>query len=108
MAEWEMYDRMDPIGERRADFRMAELASLIVNIAIKWAAGKKPVKLMEITDFIPQWDVTAPKQIDVKKQSTEEIKKALLEIANAHNKKDKIKKRGINKPPANLIKKKNG
>jgi hypothetical protein len=97
---------LDPIGEVRGDFRMAELASLITNIAIKWAAGKKSSKLTEIIDFMPQWDGVAEKPIV--KQSSEELKKALLEIANAHNKTEKAKKRGIDKPPANLKKTKDG
>ena len=98
---------MDPIGEVRGDFRMAELASLITNIAIKWAAGKKSSKLTEIIDFMPQWDGTGEKEV-VKVQSADEIKKALLEIANTHNKREKAKKVGVNKPPVNLIKKKDG
>jgi hypothetical protein len=106
LTEWEMYDRMDPIGESRADFRMAELASLMVNIAIKRSAGTKPVKLTEITDFMPQWDVTAPKQVEVKKQSIPDMKKVLMDIVNTQNK--KARKRGIDKPPANLTKKKDG
>lgn len=97
---------MDPIGEVRGDFRMAELASLITNIAIKWATGRKTVKLTEIIDFMPQWDGGVEKE--VKKQSTEDMKKALLVIANAQNKREKAKKRGIDKPPANLKKKKDG
>jgi hypothetical protein len=83
---------------------MAELASLITNIAIKWAAGRKTVKLTEIIDFMPQWDGPVEKPVAI--QSPEEMKKALLEIANAQNKREKAKKRGINTPPVNLKKKK--
>jgi hypothetical protein len=101
-----MYNRLDPIGEVRGDFRTAELASLIINIAIKWAAGKKAVKLTEITDFMPQWDEEAEKDA-VKVQSLDEMKKALIEIANAQNRRERAK-RGINTPPANLKKKKDG
>jgi hypothetical protein len=46
---------------------MAELATIITNIAIKWGAGKKKVQLVELTDYMPQWDKNAPKE--VKKQS---------------------------------------
>lgn len=106
LTEWEMYNRLDPIGEVREDFRMAMLESLITNIAIKWAAGKKQVKLTEITDFLPQWD--QPTEKEVKVQSLEEMKKALMEIARSQNKKEKAKKRGINKPPANLMKREDG
>lgn len=31
LAEWRAYDRMEPIGEPRADYRMGVLTSLIAN-----------------------------------------------------------------------------
>ena len=99
IAEWEAYDRLDPIGEFRADFRMAELATVITNIAIKWAAGKKKVDLVDILDFIPKWDAGAPKE--VKKQSVEEMKKALKEIANHAKKQPKA---DLQRPPQKLRK----
>jgi len=105
LAEWEAYDRLDPIGEWRDDFRMAELASLILNIAIRWGAGKKQVKLTEITDFMPQWDVTAPKGI--KQQSVEEMKQVFKDIMQAQNQIVGRKKR-VERPPANLRRNKDG
>lgn len=106
LAEWEAYNMLDPIGEVREDFRNAMLSCLITNIAIKWASGKKTVKLSEIADFLPQWDVTAPKE--VKKQSMEEMKKALKEIAKAQNEAVEKKKKLDALPPPNIKKKGNG
>ena len=31
LAEWRAYDRMEPIGEPRADFRLAVLTSILAN-----------------------------------------------------------------------------
>lgn len=106
LSEWEAMDRLDPIGEFRADFRMAELASVITNIAIKWSAGKKQVKLTDIMEYMPQWDVDAPKEFEVKKQSVEEMKEVFKRIAESANK--HFKKIGNRRPPANLKKKKDG
>jgi len=80
LLEWEAFDRLDPIGEWRADFRMAELATVISNIALHLNAGKKQVKPIEIDQFMPQWDVRAPK--DPKKQSLADMRQALLDIYN--------------------------
>jgi len=105
LAEWEAYDRLDPIGQWRDDFRMAELASLILNIAIRWGAGKKQVKLTDITDFMPQWDGGAPKE--VKQQSVEEMKQIFKDIMQAQNQIVGRKKR-VDQPPANLRRNKDG
>lgn len=105
LAEWEAYNMLDPIGEWRDDFRFAELASVITNIAIKWASGKKQVQLTEITDFMPQWDVTAPKE--VKKQSVEDMKKVFEDIVKSQERKKK-RDASLKKPPTMLNEKKDG
>jgi len=105
LAEWEAYSMIDPVGEWRNDFRFAELASVITNIAIKWAAGKKHVELTDITDFIPQWDVTAPKE--VKKQSVEDMKKVFEDIMRVQEKKKKPAP-DLKRPPTTLKKDKDG
>jgi hypothetical protein len=53
---------------------------------------------------MPKWDDSGVKE--VKKQSAEDIKKALMEIANAQNKKEDRKKANLSRPPANLKTKK--
>ena len=99
LSEWEAYDRLDPIGTWRDDFRMAYLASIITNIAIKWNAGKKQVKLIELMEFMPQWDRQETKE--VKKQSVEDMRDFLLSFAKAHNK--AIEKKNIKSPPPSQI-----
>ena len=82
MSEWEAYDRLDPIGKWRDDFKLAYLSSLITNIAIR-VHGKKGAPLTKVKDFLLNWDVTGTK---VEVQSVEEQKKLLMSIFGAHNK----------------------
>jgi hypothetical protein len=103
LSEWEAYDRLDPIGTWREDFRMAYVSSLITNLAIS-IHGKKGTKPMNIMDFMPKWDSQEPENTVVKQQSVEEMKKALLQIAQAQNK----KVARVNKPPTITKKKKDG
>jgi hypothetical protein len=93
LSEWEAYDTMDPIGEWRDDFRMAFLASLIVNSA-RAIHGKKGTKMSTPADFMPKWDKDAVKE--VKTQSAEEMKQILLSLGS--RKFDKIKSRKDLKP----------
>jgi hypothetical protein len=106
LNEWEAADRLDPIGEWRADFRMAELASVVTNIAIKWGAGKKKVKLAELMDFMPQWDVKTGK--DPKQQSMEEMRQALQNIYEHSLQVQQRKRQDTNRPPEKLKRKGNG
>ncbi len=48
LAEWRAYDRLEPIGEPRADFRMAVLTSLIANVNRDPEKAKEP---FEPSDF---------------------------------------------------------
>lgn len=53
-AEWQAYDSLEPIGQRRADMRTALLAALIAN---QWR-GKDadPVTPHEMLKMLPWWD----------------------------------------------------
>ena len=84
LSEWEAYDRLEPIGQRRDDYRMAILSSLIVNLT-RQVHGKKGVKMTTPEDFVPDWGGDR-KEVGPLKQSTEEQKKILLGIVKAHNK----------------------
>lgn len=85
ISEWEAYDKLDPIGSWRDDYRFAAFESLILNIVTTLypAKGRTP-KQVEPLDFMPNWDGS---KRPVKKQSVEEMKSALLGIAEAVNKK---------------------
>lgn len=101
ISEWEAYDRIDPVGEWREDFRMAFLSSLITNLAIS-IHGKKGTKQTTLMDFMPKWDVDEPKKGLPMSQSIEDMKKVMYDIANASKK----KKRVADKPPTALTNKK--
>ena len=94
LSEWEAYDRLDPVGEWRDDFRMAFLASLITNLGIQ-IHGKQGTKLTEFTDFMPEWDIDA--RNEPKRQSVEDMKQMLLSFAQSHNKRLEQKKARIKK-----------
>ena len=85
ISEWEAYDRLDPIGEWRADFRIAQLRATIVNIAKELypEKGVKPV-LVTPLEMMPDWDGTEEKE--VVQQSVEEQKRILFGIANVQKK----------------------
>lgn len=89
LLEWEAYDKLDPVGTWRDDFRMAYLASLIQNIVLSLypKKGVKP-QLTTPTDFMPIWDEELRKiKSTPKKQSVEEMKSLLLALAKSQNKK---------------------
>ena len=99
LAEWEAYDKIDPIGTWRDDFRMAFLSSLVTNLTVQ-VHGKKGTKLMVPIDFMPEWDMER-KTMVVKKQTMEEMKAFALNFAKEHNKQFK-KKQIINDVPPKL------
>jgi hypothetical protein len=90
LSEWEAYDRLDPIGSWREDFRMAYLSSLITNLTIS-VHGKKGAKHTEVVDFMPDW--SGEKANEPKKQTVEQMKEMLLGIAQAQNKKVMMEKK---------------
>lgn len=95
ISEWEAYDKIDPIGTWREDFRLAKIESLITNIVQQLYAkkGSKP-KLTTPLDFMVDWTGEGVVQ-EPKKQSVEEMKATLMSFANAQNKKVGMR----NKPP---------
>jgi hypothetical protein len=97
ISEWEAYDKIDPIGSWREDFRMAFLSSLITNLVIS-VHGKKGAKTTSPVDFMPNW---TGEEKEPKRQSTEEMKQILLGIASTQNK----RVRGLDKPPVSKMRK---
>jgi len=86
LSEWEAYDKIDPIGTWREDYRIAVLDSLIVNIVSKLYAkkGHTPKEVLPM-DFMPNW--TGDKRIE-KKQSVQDMKQVLMSIAKAAKQKE--------------------
>lgn len=81
ISEWEAYDRLDPIGTWRDDFRLAYLSSLVTNIAIR-TQGKEGTKLTVPTDFMLEW---GKEKEEIVQQSMEDMKMTILEIAHTQN-----------------------
>lgn len=76
-------DRIDPIGEWVEEFRFARLQGLILTIALKWAAGKKPIEPVDVLDFMPDWIG----EKEPKKQTVAQMKDILMSFAKHQNKK---------------------
>lgn len=91
LSEWEVYDRLEPIGEWRADFRMAYLSCIITNIARKIHGGKG-VEMAVPLDFMPEWD-KEESIVEPVGQTVEQMKQIMLTIAHTQNRKVETKKR---------------
>jgi len=97
LSEWQAYDRLDPIGEWRADFRMAYLCTIVTNIARK-VHGEKGAKMAVPLDFMPEWGKEDGEESIVQtKQTAEEMRQVMLAITRTQNRKTKKKKRTM--PP---------
>ena len=88
MKDWEAYDSIDPIGEWRHDYRMAELISTISDFvyALYHKKGTEPRKT-NWTEFMPAWcGLKIPKiNTGQKKQTVEEMKSMLQFFAKQQN-----------------------
>lgn len=73
LSEWEAYDKIDPVGSWREDYRMAYISSLLTNIAISTNAPKG-TKMTSVEEFMPEWDEKKPKV----EQSVEDMKRILM------------------------------
>ena len=99
LSEWEAYDRLDPIGNWRDDFRLAYLSSLLTNLTIS-VHGKKGAQSTNPMDFMLDWDLSKVKE--PKRQSVEEMKAVLRGIADHQNRKVEREKGRVdltNRPP---------
>jgi hypothetical protein len=83
LSEWEAFDKLDPIGSWREDFRMSFIAAVLTNLTIA-VNGKKGAKLSVPLDFMPEWDSDGKGEL--KRQTPEEMKEILQAIATTHNK----------------------
>jgi len=83
VAEWEVYDRLDPIGDFRMEMTLAQGLSIIANLLIQ-AHFKKGSKLLKPIDFLIDWSGENKESGD-KKQSVEEMKQFLLQFAKEQN-----------------------
>jgi len=99
ISEWEAYDRVDPIGEWRADFRHAQLRSMITNITrtLYPKKGEEP-KMTVPLDFMPDWIGSDKEETELTGQSIAEQKRVLMGIAG--DQKRRVRKGNINLKPS--------
>lgn len=88
LAEWEAYNTLEPVGDYRQDYMMAQLTSIFYNFASSFGSKDGRRKIAKIPDFIPWMEQPEEKEAD---QSLSDMKKSLLSLA----KKDKEKKKKI-------------
>jgi len=91
IAEWEVYDTIDPIGDFRIEMTLAQGLSFMANLLIK-AHFKSGSKLTEPVDFLVDWtgEIGEDKQ---KKQSADDMKNFLTQFAKDQNQKVAEKER---------------
>lgn len=109
LSEWEAYDRLDPIGSWREDYRMASIESTLINIhnAANVSEGAK-MEATTASDFLPIWDTEQRAKIVEKRrrtQSIEEMKQAMMSFSSSHNKSEELKEQHRNRVPTLKIKK---
>jgi hypothetical protein len=68
---------------------MAKICSENEN-GFRWAYGKKGTKMTTPNDYMPKWERAEEKE--VKKQSVEEMKQAIMQIARRKNPEIKSRK----------------
>jgi hypothetical protein len=106
LDEWEAFDKLDPIGTWREDYRMAYIAATVINIVkqLYHEKDKTPV-LISVADLMPIWDGERRKQIEEQKQDPEEMKQILLGIVQVHNKRVASVEKLSTRPPTKKNKK---
>jgi hypothetical protein len=82
IAEWEAFNKLEPIGLWVDDYKWATLMAHITNM-LTWAHGKKGTKYTG-EDFMPNW---TGEEKPAKTQTWQEMKEFLLGFAKAQNKK---------------------
>ena len=89
ISEWKAYEALEPFGEWRDDYRIAQLCTLILNITQSIWGGQKRVRF-KIEDFMLQYQLdNIEKEVEnVEKQSVEEMRQVLLGIAGQFKKRE--------------------
>jgi len=83
MAGWEAYDRLEPFGEQRADFRIGQLCSVVTNL-FRTLWGEEGCEMSSVLDFMPEWgkDTSQKAKKQDQKQATKGIKQMFQLLAH--------------------------
>jgi hypothetical protein len=93
--EWEAENFLEPIGEQRADYRMAVICSTVTNLAGYINSKKGQWKPVKPQDFMPKWDSEG----NPEKQSVEDMKEFMMGMVRA----SRIRQRApLDRPPRSL------
>lgn len=81
-AEWQAYDRLEPVGDYRRDLGVAILTSTFHNFAQSFGSGGRR-KVSKPQDFMPwlEWEDRVERR---EEQSVEEMKLAMMAIAGVN------------------------
>lgn len=85
LAEWEAYDRLEPIGGYRQDYMIGSVIKIVLELAQAVYGRKGRTLSCTPWDFVP-WRPDV-EQAQVKRQSVEEMRQVLQMLA-----KKKVKK----------------
>lgn len=94
LAEWEAYDRLDPVGKWRDELAIASLISVVVNMAkdIYNDPKKGRPEYVSPSDFMIKWgQLEQEQEPEPKRQSVEDMTQVMLNIARASDTKTKKK-----------------
>jgi hypothetical protein len=83
ISEWEAFNRIQPIGQRRLDVYFSFMMTTLHNIVIGFS-GSKTAKQFKVEDFVPNWTGLTEKPDEVV-MTEEKMKEVLLAFAQTHN-----------------------
>jgi len=97
LEEWKAYDKLDPLGELRQDFRFATLWARILNLAVAVMTPKgQKAATVSPADFMPRWgetfdEYTPTEDVENQGQTIEVMKLLFADIAGKTKRSDKPK-----------------
>lgn len=99
ISEWVAYDKLDPIGTWRDDFRFAQMQAFISNImnAMYHKEGEEPTIVQPI-EYMPVWNEEDRVEKEPEVQSVDDMLSTMLGIAKRQNAKVAYKR---TTPPIN-------
>lgn len=100
LSEWEAFNRIQPIGQRRFDIYFSEMMATIHNAVIGFSGTKNP-KWCKPEDFLPNW-TGIKEESNIQEMSVQQMKNVLVAFAEQHNKTVSKQVDRDHRPPKNL------
>lgn len=93
LAEWEAYNKIQPVGTWRQDFRFAMIASTVVNLAKSiWGKRSERNNLKKPQDFMPKWD-SGEEDKEVPQESVDSMRNKFQLLAAGAKRREQRRKR---------------